>query len=304
MPSQGATVMLVRPGLEERLRARVEEELRVGRVRIPPLPQLALQLQRMARSPAPDLGEAVQLVKRDAQLTAQVLRMASSAAFRPRAGASLASIEQAAVLIGVRGLRDVAFTASIGQVFRCGPLDAKMREAQQHAFVVACGAAYACNLLERDSDDGFLCGLLHDVGRQLLLATLARLGGRHESWLAPDIVNHPYLELHQELGARVIEHWGLEGPAREVAACHHAPERAGAASELTELVALCDAGDHLDTSDAGEELDSDAGRERRGELLAGHPRALLSALERDQVVELGRFLEFVRLDDRLRLLTS
>ncbi len=285
---------MVRPGLEDRLRTRVQEELRDGRVRIPPLPRLALELQRLARSPTADLGEAVQLVKRDAQLTALVLRMAASPAFRPRAGGKLASVEQAAVLIGIRGLRDVAFTASLGQVFRCGPLETKMRETQRHAFAVACGTAYACTLLERDSDDGFLCGLLHDVGRQLLLATLALLGNRHESWLAEDIVSHPYLTLHQELGAMVIAHWGLEGPAREVAALHHTPGQAGDASELTHLVALCDLGDHLAPAEG----------ERRGALLVEEPVSWLCGLERDQVSELGDFLDSVRRDDRILALTA
>jgi HD-like signal output (HDOD) protein len=284
---------LVRLGLEDKLRDRIAQEIQTGRLRIPPLPRLALELQRLARSPVADLGEAVQLVKRDAQLTAQVLRLASSAAFR-RAGGPLTSIEQAAVLIGIKGLRDVAFTASIGQVFSCGPLDERMRETQRHGFAVACGAAYGCGLLELDTDDGFLCGLLHDIGRQLILATLALLGNRHSSWLAEDVVQNPYLSLHQELGAVVIAHWGLDGLAGEVAACHHAPERAVASPQLTILVALVDAGDHLDAPDAT----------RRGELLAEHPLAKESGLGREEVINLGELLEAVRHDTRITRITG
>ncbi len=278
--------------LEQLLRWQVQRLLDSGDLRIPPLPQLALELKRIAESDYPDLGEAVQLVKRDAQVAARVLRVARSAAYSR--GFNVSSLDEAAVRIGVNGLRGVAFAISLGEVFRCGPLVHQVRETQRHSFVVAEAASYAAALVEADSEVAFLCGLFHDVGRQLIYAALAQIGTMDSRWLAPETVTQPFLALHQELGATVALHWSLPPAVVEIAGFHHDPSCARAGLKLAHLVGLADVGDHLQAADAV----------ARGAALARLYPAGVVGVPPEQIAEVGELIGRVREDAKLALLTS
>ena len=154
-------------GLDEEqreFRKRLSRDIREGQFQIPPLPEVAVELNALANSADPDIGRAVTLIERDGQLAAKVLQVASSASYG--VGAPITDVRRAAVRIGISGLRNVALALIMGRVFRCGPLDGLMREIMQHGFITACTTGWVCRVLKIDNRTGFLCGLLHDVGKQ------------------------------------------------------------------------------------------------------------------------------------------
>jgi HD-like signal output (HDOD) protein len=217
------------------------EEVRSDQFRIPPLPKTVVELTRLANTPTSDARAAVRMVEREPQFAAKVLRVASSAAFGM---GQVLDLKQAVVRIGLLGLRDIAYALTLGQVFRCPALESHMKAELRHGYVTACASALVTRAFGLDAQHGFLCGLLHDVGRLALLSSLAHRGEKDKTWLNPQFVRHVLTSLHEEVGYLVLSRWGLHG-IKNVARSHHDPEGATEDATLTMAVAIADIADDV-----------------------------------------------------------
>jgi len=280
--------------MEVELREQLASLIRTDNLQIPPLPQVAVELHQLASSPHAEIDQAVEIVRRDAPLAAQVMRVVASVFYRP-AGGAVTSLEKAVMRIGLNPLRDIAFATLMGEVFRCPALDGPMRALHRHAFVCACGTALVCRQLGVDTHYGFLCGLMHDVGRYVIYAALADRGRRDRRWLRPDFALRPFEQLHQELGVLVVSRWKLPDLVKDAAGLHHhAPEKAGAATPMLLALAVANEGDKLDAADGAE-------RSRR---LLDLPFGYRAGLNPQQIAEVAAELEQARRDAELLNLTA
>jgi putative nucleotidyltransferase with HDIG domain len=105
----------------------------------------------------------------------------------------------------------------------------------------------------------FLAGLLHDIGKLLILQT------RHQSYAelvaatagTPDELHLQEREFlgydHAVLGGHVLAKWGLPNPVPKIVAWHHQPARAyqegGSVAALVAVVRIADVIDMLVSSD-------------------------------------------------------
>lgn len=280
---------------QREFRARLSRDIREGQFQIPPLPEVAVELNALANSPDPDIGAAVTLIERDAQLAAKVLQVASSASYG--LGGPITDVRRASVRIGISGLRNVALALIMGPVFRCGPLDGLMREIMQHGFITACTTGWICRVLKIDNRTGFLCGLLHDVGKQALLAALARLARRYPQWLERAFVDEAMLTMHQEIGALVVGKWALPDVVRDCARFHHhaqevPPERGTQPMVMAVGVANFAANLKGETAEAC------------AETLRLEPLPYKAGLAREHLLDIARMVEQSRVDSRLLGLTA
>jgi HD-like signal output (HDOD) protein len=226
------------------------EEIRSDKFRIPPLPRTVVELTRLANTPTSDARAAVRMVEREPQFAAKVLRVASSAGFGL---GQVLDLKQAVVRIGLLGLRDIAYALTLGQVFRCPALETHMKSELKHGYVTACTTAMVARAFGVDPQLGFLCGLLHDVGRLALLSSLAQRGEKDKTWLSPQFVRHVLTTLHEEVGYLVLSRWGLHG-IKNAARDHHNPEAATEDATLTMAVAIADIADDIAAKSPEERL--------------------------------------------------
>ncbi len=221
---------------------RIVADLKAGTLELRPLPRVAVELGRLASSGDPDMSNAMQIINRDAKLAGKVLKAASSTAFGKRPPRDL---QQAAMRLGVVGLRNMAFAASMGAVFRCPPLDELVREQMSHGFVTAVLSAHVCKLARLDTQTGFLCGLFHDVGHMVVLSALAAYGAESPKYLDFKFVRRVGTAAHARLGAFLLSKWEVGPIVQDVAAHHHKAEDAKVAAGFATAVAIADHADHL-----------------------------------------------------------
>jgi putative nucleotidyltransferase with HDIG domain len=92
----------------------------------------------------------------------------------------------------------------------------------------AIGTAYLARLiaekLHEDTDEAFMCGLLHDLGKLLLL----KLSRDFIKYGAPtpstQEIEKVYTERHPEIGARLMKQWQLPEALEHPVRFHHDPE--------------------------------------------------------------------------------
>lgn len=175
-----------------------------------------------------DLAEIAAVVERDVVISAQVIKLANSSLFASHS--SILEIREAVVRLGIDVIRSLVLCLEAFREFGDPPAGSGFsapRE-QNHALLTA-------RIAQRLTDPGparvhaFLAALLHDIGK-LVLTT--RLPDRFPD-SPPPRERPPLVEVeerlgtigHAEVGAHLLESWGMPYPIVEAVGHHHHPSR-------------------------------------------------------------------------------
>jgi HD-like signal output (HDOD) protein len=213
---------------------------------IRPLPESVQRLIAMTQDEAFDVDELARLVEADASLAARVLRLVNSAGFGLRTACK--SITHAIVLLGPRKLRELATTAAVLDLVEDGGVWSQ--RIGEHAMYVAAICRKLAPMADLPWDDAFTCGLLHDVGKLMLLqaggveypAMLAAADGKPDTLHRLERARYGFD--HAVLGSHVLASWKLPDPVPSIVGWHHDPALAYEAPPrvvgLVQLVRLAD----------------------------------------------------------------
>lgn len=240
------------PPSPEGARAALLCRLERGELELPLLPRVAQEVLAETEREDGEPRRLAELIRRDAAMAAHVLRVANSPLYLPPT--PIVSLQQAISRLGMAAMRRIALmVACQARVFRVAGYDAAMRSLFQHSLAAAAFAQEIARLRRSNVEEAFLCGLLHDVGRPVILQTLADLGpaSAAATTVAPSAaVLDPAAayaladELHPLVGATLAERWSLP-PWLALAVRHHHEPGAGAASALAATVGAADRLAHL-----------------------------------------------------------
>jgi len=235
-----ATLRLSRA--EEAVRHRVREFIASERFEPPPLPAIAQEILDACASGDAAAAQLAEIAHRDSFIAGRVLQLSNSAWFRR--GGEARTLQQAIVRIGHDELRNLVLAVVLkGRTFDIpGARDFAILT-WRHSLACALGASLVA------SDTGwvephraFLAGLLHDVGKAVVLHAFTQLGRRSGSApalfaLAPAVAH----SLHAEVGGLLADAWRLDRALDEVIRLHHEPARARIDERLCSLVSFADA---------------------------------------------------------------
>ncbi|MES1178350.1 MAG: HDOD domain-containing protein [Myxococcales bacterium] len=253
-------------GVPSAIRAELEAKLNAGSLELPLLPGVAMEITSAAGKEDVDVRTIADLLKRDAALSAHVLRIVNSPVYSPRA--QIVSLQQAVARVGAVKIREIALVIACKTgVFKAKGYEKEIDDVFRHCIGTALFAQEIARNTRNNVEDAFLCGLLHDVGRPVLLQALvtalrdAKVNADREAVLG--LVS----ELHEAAGSALAKAWTLPDTVVTALAKHHAakPELE---SVPVRIVALADRFAHL-------AFDSGAGL--TAEAVVGHPS--LAALE-------------------------
>src|SRR5262245_54410811 len=144
------------------------------------MPQILLRFLDEAGSEQASMDTLAELVMRDPALSARVLTVANSAAFRR--GGEMRSIRQSLGALGTRMVRTIASCLVVQNVFGRLP-GAKAQDLAgfwRHSLFVAelaRAAAHELGAADNECEEAYLAGLLHDVGQLVLLGGLGKAYG-------------------------------------------------------------------------------------------------------------------------------
>jgi HD-like signal output (HDOD) protein len=201
-------------------------------VRLVSLPEVCMQVQALPDSPYTTAGDIGDVVGKDTALTTRLLKLVNSAYFSlPR---KIDTISRAVSMIGMRELRNLTMAASAAEVFSRIPSDLiDMAAFWQHSVysgLVARNLAQRCNVLH--SERLFTAGLLHDVGRLLMLMklpdeignaeTMRQESGRDICAIERELVGFD----HAEVGQALLRHWNMPPNLCTSVLYHHNPQDA------------------------------------------------------------------------------
>lgn len=137
------------------------------------IPQL-IALVRQTDLPTPAIAERI---GKDAVLTAEVLRLASSPYYRAQGDVS--DLQQAISLIGLQGLQTVIARVLLKPIYQSapGPLSGRAGPRMwDHSEALARHTGILAEQAGQTAFDGYLLGMLHDTGWTVALSVIDRAG--------------------------------------------------------------------------------------------------------------------------------
>jgi HD-like signal output (HDOD) protein len=187
------------------------------------------RLIEMMFEPTTSLDDLAATLSADASLSARTLSVANAAFSSPQH--RIDNVHDAVVRIGLIPVIHIITASEIKAVFLSVPgKHGDMKQLWMHNLVTACIAdAYAHHLKLEEPARWFTGGMLHDIGRLLLLAhdpikysevTSAITSGREEIC---DAEQEAFGITHQELGNQLMTQWRFPDAIAEAAFHHDQP---------------------------------------------------------------------------------
>jgi len=222
---------------------------------LPMLPEAAARIIALCEGGTAGARDIQGVLERDPSLASHVLRLANSALFAPVE--PVVSLQQASSRLGMTTIRNLALAVSLqGRIF-CGKQHEDLtRTMWRHSALAAVFARDLARCLRKNGDAAFLCGLMHDVGRPIVLqAAIQRPDLLSSGAEGPQLLEASMDEFHARVGARLVQAWGLPYPTAAIIACHHEPEAALEHAPDARIVQLADLLAHWAVEDVLEESD-------------------------------------------------
>ncbi|MCC6221839.1 MAG: HDOD domain-containing protein [Deltaproteobacteria bacterium] len=190
---------------------------------LPPLPQVAAKAIQLVENPDTSAQQITTVLSSDTALAARVLKIANSAMFSRQR--EITTLSQAVMVIGFKALKGIIVAATLRQLNR---KNGKLEQlVWQNSMCTAMGAHVVAQRLRKPYvDELFLLGLLHDLGKLVLIRQAAE---DFNKVIALAKEGKAFVEVEQELlgfshpliGALVAKKWNFPPEACQVILHHH-----------------------------------------------------------------------------------
>ncbi len=193
----------------------IPKELIGGINQLLSLPDVVIRVTELLESNSATVDDIGSVITHDPALSAQLLKLVNSAFYG--FPSQIDSVSRAVNLIGTTQLRSLIFASSAAETFSNIPTELVDMNSFWHRSVY-CGLIakkLACATQKTKGETQFLTGLLHDIGRLVLMT---RLPSEYKELLQTSKAcdtKPAILELQRfgfsaaELGAILLEHWRL-----------------------------------------------------------------------------------------------
>lgn len=200
---------------------------------LPALSPIVTRILEITSDSSSNSRELISLIEGDPSLTARVLSTLNRSDLGVR-GAETATVATAVTLLGYKTIRHVALGVKVMELFGSpddegdSPKDFDRLEFWKHCLGVACAARGLADALGGwEPEEAFVCGLLHDIGKAAVEATLPKSAARiaraaNETRGDISDCERSFLGMdHAVIGRRLAERWGLPQRVIESIWLHH-----------------------------------------------------------------------------------
>jgi len=213
---------------------------------MPTLPDRFLKIRSTIANIHSDANDLAHIIETDIATSAAILKISNSASYNP-SGKALASLPHAIARIGTATSAQIAMSMALLQGFMIPSGLNHIRKFWAHSYATAQICSYMCQQLTSPYKEQqatlFIAALLHDIGRAILAMRVdINYFDRDFSALCSqelcEAESETYGVDHTEVGAIILEHWGMPDTVIETVRRHHSPDTAIATNLCSEAEAF------------------------------------------------------------------
>jgi HD-like signal output (HDOD) protein len=193
-------------------------------IKLPILPQVANEVRKLVSQENVSFERLSEVVALEPTMSARILEVANSPLYAGRE--TTRNLQQAVSRIGLRETRNILSAISAENLFKVS--DRRMALLLTKLWMHSLACAYSNEIMAKDlyiaeSGDYFMLGLLHDVGK-LLILQLIQQGFERKIWnkrtITDELLDEILTTRHNRLGARLIQKWGYDKVFEDVVYLH------------------------------------------------------------------------------------
>jgi HD-like signal output (HDOD) protein len=179
-----------------------------GQVDIPVLPEVAARVVALATSHDSNAQRLSRLITADPALASHVMRVAASAVYMPNS--PLASLQQAITWLGMAEVANIAFTVAVqGKLLNVPGQKSTVLAMWREAVVTGSWARELAGVARCDAGSAYLCGLLHQIGKPVVLQIVADVAERTRTPLTMEELMRMVGAFQIAVGEQVVREWKL-----------------------------------------------------------------------------------------------
>ena len=204
----------------ERLQAEID--------RIPPMPEIWLEVQEILEEPDSSASDLGHCIARDPILTSRILTACNSVIYSPVGGAEITNIPLAIARLGLDEATSIIFQSLAPSLGESGSKGGEIRHIWFHGQAVA---RLSCILAESsfrlNRHEASLIGMLHDIGKLAIVCVepqqrLQEVKARIDQGMPALTAEFEVLGYtHIDAGIILGEHWHLPVHIQQIIAYHH-----------------------------------------------------------------------------------
>jgi putative nucleotidyltransferase with HDIG domain len=213
---------------------------------LPTLSAVIGKINEATASPTTSASEVAGIIQEDQALSTNVLKLVNSSFYGfPK---QINSISRAIVILGFQKVRSLAMTTSTISAFKGKNIGIDMNLFWGHCLGTAiCAEATAKHFGLRETDDAFIAGLLHDVGKLVTAICF-----KEEAMKIYTLINEKNMWIrdaeaevmeidHAKIGFWLMKKWNLPENILSVVRFHHKPTLSRQSAPLVHVVHVADA---------------------------------------------------------------
>lgn len=212
---------------------------------LPGPPDTYIRLEEVLNSAYSSLNDVAAVVEQDLRVTAKLLQIVNSAQFG--IARQIVSPKEAVQLVGVEVVRGLLLGLQAFSVYKNSSRRTPPLDLWQHSLKIALAArhiAQAHGLSYEQSEKAFLAGLLHDIGKMLLITNIpdeyteVRTFARTCKIPIHEAETGRFGANHAQVGAYLLALWGIQEDVVKIVEHHHSLEAFPESDDFTPLAAV------------------------------------------------------------------
>lgn len=199
---------------------KINQRLKAGKYSLPVLPATLIQVIDHANRPEPDFKAIADLIRADAAIAGEVMSLVNSAAYA--SGTPIKDLQRAIIHVGSRRIRSLALAVAARLTMFRNTDQRRAEKLWVHSLATAVLARAIARATSADPEEAFLAGLLHDVGKTIILGLVAEEErSNHGLTVSDALVDKLCEECHTGAGAAIAREWKLPTLLLEAIEQHH-----------------------------------------------------------------------------------
>ena len=223
---------------QSRFLQQLANDLNSKNIQLPSFPDVVINIRTALEDPGCTSERLADVVRTDAVLVARLL-MSANSAFHNRAGIEIVDLNLAISRLGFEVVRNTAITLAVEQIFNASEhrdLKAALKEVWNNSLALASMSFVIARSADKlNSDNAFLCGLLHEIGKLYILTRARDFPGLLGDEASLATVQKQW---SASVGRSIIEAWGFSHDIAESVETEENLDLNGGNATLVDVVYL------------------------------------------------------------------